>query len=125
MSYIYWRHAGSTLTANPSDILAQLWAFTFYKLTTATYLSPVLTAPVSAVPALFATVRARTGPFRPVKTASSGTCRNSADGCGEDRALWIVLDAKKIVPLLQSAVALAELVINVCILCPLVVNQFR
>ena len=35
-------------------------------------LSPVLTAPVSAVPALFATVRAPPGPFRPVKTAPSG-----------------------------------------------------
>ena len=34
--------------------------------------SPVLTAPVSAGPALFATVRARPGPFRrTVKTASS------------------------------------------------------
>ena len=33
--------------------------------------NPVLTAPVSAVPALFATVRARPGPLRPVKTASS------------------------------------------------------
>ena len=32
--------------------------------------SPVLTAPVSAVQALFATVRARPSPFRPVKTAS-------------------------------------------------------
>ena len=31
---------------------------------------PVLTAPVSAVPALFATVRARPGAFRPFKTAS-------------------------------------------------------
>ena len=31
---------------------------------------PVPTTPVSAVPALFATVRARPGPFRPVKTAS-------------------------------------------------------
>ena len=34
--------------------------------------SPVLAAPVSAVPALFTTVRARPGPFRAVKTASSG-----------------------------------------------------
>ena len=60
-----------------------------------------------AVPALFATVRARPDPFRPVKTASSGAGpagggfdgteragtrsdgreqgRDSADGCGEDR----------------------------------------
>ena len=69
--------------------------------------TPVLTAPVSAVPALFATVRAHPGPF-PVKTASrrraaggrfdgterAGTRsdglkqgRNSADGCGEDRVV--------------------------------------
>ena len=69
--------------------------------------SPVLTAPVSAAPALFATVRARPGPFRPVKTASrrrraggdfdgterAGTRsvgrkkgRHSAGECGEDRA---------------------------------------
>ena len=34
-------------------------------------LRPVLTAPVSAVLALFATVRVRPGPFRPVKTAPS------------------------------------------------------
>ena len=73
---------------------------------------PVLTAPVSAVPALFVTVRARPGPFCPVKTASSaagggfdGTKRagtrsdgrrqgrNSADGCGEDRATGGVLTA--------------------------------
>ena len=62
--------------------------------------SPVLTAPVSAVPALFATVRARPGPFRPnsqrggvpgraerAGTRSDGRKqgRNSADGCGEDR----------------------------------------
>ena len=68
---------------------------------------PVLTAPVSAVPALFATVRARLGPARfvPSKpppgapeggfdgTKRAGTRsagrkqgRNSADGCGEDRA---------------------------------------
>ena len=33
-------------------------------------LSPVLTAPVSAIPALFATVRERPGPFRPVKIAA-------------------------------------------------------
>ena len=33
---------------------------------------PVLTTPVSAVPALFATTRARPGPFRSVQTASSG-----------------------------------------------------
>ena len=62
----------------------------------------ILTAPVSAVPALFATVRARLGPFRPVKSAAGGGFdgtertgtrsdgrkqgRNSADGCGEDRA---------------------------------------
>ena len=69
-------------------------------------LHPVLTAPVGAVPALFATVRARPGPFRPVTPASSGAGdgfdgtervgtrsdgrkqgRNSADRCGEDRAL--------------------------------------
>ena len=63
-------------------------------------LSPVFTAPVSAVPALFAAVRARPGPFRPAgagdgfnetdraRTRSDGRkhCRNSADGCGEDRA---------------------------------------
>ena len=43
----------------------------------------VLTAPVSAVPALFATVRARPGPIRPVKTALSG----ALDGFdGTDRA---------------------------------------
>ena len=55
--------------------------------------------------ALFPTVRARPGPFRPAKTASSGARgdfdgteragtrsdgrkqgRNSADGCDEDRA---------------------------------------
>ena len=36
-------------------------------------ISPVLAAPVSTVPALFATVPARPGPFRPVKTASSGS----------------------------------------------------
>ena len=67
--------------------------------------SPVLTAPVSAVPALFATVRVRPGPLRPVKTSSSAAGagfdgtewartrsegrkqgQNSADGCGEDRA---------------------------------------
>ena len=35
-------------------------------------LSPVLTAPVSAVPALFVTVRARPGLFRPVKPDSRG-----------------------------------------------------
>ena len=35
-------------------------------------LSSVLTAPVSAVPALFVTVRARPGPFRSVKTVFSG-----------------------------------------------------
>ena len=64
---------------------------------------PVLTAPVSAVPALFATVRVHPDPFRPVKTVSSGASRfdgtkraemrsdrrqqgrNSSDGCGEDR----------------------------------------
>ena len=46
---------------------------------------PVLTAPVSAAPARFATVRACPGQFRPVKTASKQG-RNSADGCGEDRA---------------------------------------
>ena len=73
-------------------------------------LSPVLTAPVNAIPTLFATVRARLGRFRPVKTASSGAPaatgggfdgtepagtrsngrkqgRNSADRCGEDRVL--------------------------------------
>ena len=33
---------------------------------------PALTAPVNALSALFATVCARPGPFRPVKTASSG-----------------------------------------------------
>ena len=77
--------------------------------------SPVLTAPVSAVHTLFATVRARPGPFLPVKPASSlqvlenrlqaleafltgrngpGRARtvrkqgrNSADGCGEERLL--------------------------------------
>ena len=32
-------------------------------------LDPVLTIPISAVSVLFATVRARLGPFRPVKTA--------------------------------------------------------
>ena len=65
---------------------------------------PVLTAPVSAVQARCATVRARPGPFSFVKTAPAapgGGCdgteqagtrsdgrtqgRNSADGCGEDR----------------------------------------
>ena len=35
----------------------------------------VLIAPVSAAPALFATIRARPGPFRHVKTASSGAWR--------------------------------------------------
>ena len=70
-------------------------------------LRPALTAPVSAVPALFATARARSGPLRPVKTAPqpalevildgterAGTRpdgreqgRNIADGCGEDRVL--------------------------------------
>ena len=68
--------------------------------------SPVLTAPVSAVPALLVTVLASPCPFRPVKTAPSsagggfdrteraGTRsnvrkqgRNSADECDEDRAL--------------------------------------
>ena len=67
--------------------------------------SPVLTAPVSAVPALFATVQARPGTFRSVKTATSAAgcgfdeteraaarsdgrkqVRNGSDGCGEDRA---------------------------------------
>ena len=48
-------------------------------------LSPVLTAAVSAVSALFATVRARPGPFRPVKTASSGGWRRVwRDGTGRD-----------------------------------------
>ena len=41
--------------------------------------SSVLTAPISAAPALCATNRARPSPFRPVKTASRR--------CGEDRAL--------------------------------------
>ena len=42
-------------------------------------------APVSAVPALFATVRARHGPLRPVKPApSTGWGRFSRDGTGRD-----------------------------------------
>ena len=68
-------------------------------------LRPVLIAPVSAIPALLATVRRRPGPFCAIKTASSaagsgfhmtewaGTRsdgrkqgRNSADGCGEEWA---------------------------------------
>ena len=74
------------------------------------WLKLVLTAPVSAAPALLATVRARPGPFCTVKTAYrrpgggfDGTerdgpgrarmvatrtqGRNSADECGEDRGL--------------------------------------
>ena len=38
-------------------------------------LRPVLTAPVSAVPALFAAVRVRPGPPKRVKTASGGARR--------------------------------------------------
>ena len=67
--------------------------------------SPVLTAPVSAVPALCATVRARPGPFCTVKTASNGVFdgtelagtrsvgRNSADGRGEDRVSFWTFNA--------------------------------
>ena len=76
---------------------------------------PVLSAPVSAAPTLFSTVRARPGPFRPVKpppgaagggfdgTERTGTCsngreqgRSSADGCGEDRALVTALTPLRI-----------------------------
>ena len=68
--------------------------------------SPVLTAPVSAVSAVIATVErvpARSVPSKPPPAASGGGLdgterlgtrsdgrkqgRNSADGCGEDRAL--------------------------------------
>ena len=65
--------------------------------------------PVSAVPALFATVRTRPCSFRPVKTAfrrreavltgrNGPRCawkqgRNSADGCGEDRASGVITAA--------------------------------
>ena len=49
-------------------------------------LHPVLTAPASAVPALFVTVRARPGPFHPVKTASSGASPPGGGFDGAERA---------------------------------------
>ena len=56
-------------------------------------LSPVLTAPVSAVPALFGTVQQRLGGFDGTERAGTRSDarkqgQNSADGCGDqDRAL--------------------------------------
>ena len=50
-------HADQAILELPGNVARQMW-------------SPVLTASLSAVPAMLATVRARPGPFRPVKTAS-------------------------------------------------------
>ena len=65
--------------------------------------SPVLTAPVNAVPVLFATVRARPArsvPSKPLPAALEAALQgrkqgwDSADGCGEDRALEGVDDSR-------------------------------
>ena len=60
----------------------------------------VLTAPVSAVQAMFATVRARRGPFCPFKTASSaagggfdGTERAGTRSDGRNRAVTALTGA--------------------------------